>query len=160
MQAADGDDGPARRGRREGLVLVVARPQGDQERRDVGLRDLAQVVASGAAQVGGVAVEVTAVGAERVGREPPLDREVVEVGLDRAPDRRLGAGGRRGGRAQTSASDRADTGRPCASPTGADTSCPLTVFTPRARAGSASAAARSPRLAISTAYGSVTFVSA
>jgi hypothetical protein len=55
--------------------------QGRDERGDVGLPDLAQVAAAALAQVAQVAVEIGAVGRERVGRAPPLDGQVVQERL-------------------------------------------------------------------------------
>ena len=70
--------GRERAGGRRRRQLPV--PQGGHERGDVGGAHLGQVAV---AEVLEVAVQVTGVGAQRVGRAPPLDGQVVQEGLDR-----------------------------------------------------------------------------
>src|SRR5205807_2420130 len=96
-----------------------------------------------------VAQQIPAVGLERAGGEPALDRQVVEVPADRAGDRD-----------QLSTSLGLTEGRPRDSPAGGQVRIPSCVFRPGASAGSARSASRQPRPAISRMYGRVTLVSA
>jgi len=65
-------------------MLGIARAQRRQVRGDITRLDRAEVVDSGRGQAGDVPVEIAPVRAERVGRERPLDGQVVEIGADRA----------------------------------------------------------------------------
>jgi hypothetical protein len=149
VQAAHCDDGPAGRARGQRRVLVIAFTQPGQERRHVCRGDLADRRHGAAGKRRRVTLEVPVVGLQRVRGEAALDQQVVEVTADRFSD----AG-------QFSTSAGAVHRRPWASATGRQVTVPPYVFSPRRSAGSAASAARQPRLAISSAYGSVTLVSA
>ncbi|GAA0547859.1 hypothetical protein GCM10010172_32120 [Paractinoplanes ferrugineus] len=74
MQAAHGADGTGGTRRRQALLA-----QGGEVGGDVGGADGGEVVGG---QERGVTVEVASVGLEGVARQAPLDRQVVEVGVD------------------------------------------------------------------------------
>jgi hypothetical protein len=110
MQATDGDQGTAGRGRGQRRMLGVALAQGGEEAGDVGFGDLGQVVPSGGGQRADVPAQVTAVRRQGVRGQPALDGQVVEVRRD---------GARRRRRAQPSASASGVSAMACASATGA-----------------------------------------
>jgi hypothetical protein len=145
VQSSYGDHGPGRRCRRERRVLVVALPEGGQEARDVGLGHLAQAAHARGAEVGGVPAQVPAVGRDRVGRQPPLDGQVVQIAGDDPLQRGSGSEvrGQRQGRTSWSG-----TGvMPWASATSGSTTCPAATLTPWASAGLLRTAAAVPSLA-------------
>src|ERR1019366_6048887 len=113
------------------------------------LRASAIFPTAGAAKAGGGAWGAPFEAPQVVRGEAALDQQVVEVTADRFSD---------AGQFTTSAG--AVHRRPWASATGRQVTLPPYVFSPRRSAGSAASAARQPRLAISSAYGSVTLVSA
>ena len=149
MQAADGDDRTPGRTRRERRMLTVALAQASQKVSDVLRTDSADVLQSALIQRRCIPVQVAPVGLQRVRGQAPLYRQIVEVGRDRL---------RGSCQLSTSASVAADMS--CASATGSHVTWPSCVFRPSANDGSRRSASRQPRLAISTAYGSVTLVSA
>jgi len=77
-----------RRRRRQRRVVAVAGPQRGQVCGDLARADRGEVRHPGRREDHQVAVEIAAVRAERVRRERPLDREVVEVGAHGAVQRR------------------------------------------------------------------------
>jgi hypothetical protein len=91
-------------------MLSGALPQRGQEPGDVGLGDLVDAITTQSTQILGIAPQVTAVGAQRVGRQATLDPEVVEVAADGARNYRRVT--------QPSTSSRVTSSRPCASATG------------------------------------------
>ena len=139
VQAADRDHGATRRtgGQRE--MLLVALPQPGQERGHILGGHLADDGPAPGGQRHGVAVQVAPVGLQGPRGQAALDREVIEVRLDRA---------RKGGQLSTSLTPTA--GSPCASATGRQVSPPSWVCSPSASAGSARSAPAQPRLASST----------
>ena len=94
---------------------AAALAQRDEEGRDRRLGDRVQRVETGGVEVLEVAPQVAPVRRERVGGQPALDRQVVEVGADRALD-----AGDRGGYARSwaSTSSGSTASMPTASPTG------------------------------------------
>ena len=66
----------------------IAAPQRHQEFADVVLADLGQVVDAAQREVLEVAAQVAAIGAQRVGCDSPLDRQVIEVSLQLGLQRR------------------------------------------------------------------------
>ena len=130
-------------------MIGVAFTQPGQEVGDILRADLLDLALPGGSQGGRVPLQVTAVCLQRVFRQPALYRQVIEIPPDGSGER---------GQLSTSAS--ATLGRPCASATGAQVMLPSCVLRPGANDGSRRSASRQPRLAISTAYGRVTFVSA
>ena len=96
-------------------MIVIPLPQGSEEGGDVGLDDLTEPFPTGCSEPADPPREVPAVGQQGVRGQPALDRQVVEVDLDRPDGDRLD--GSEDGQASTS--DRCATGSPCASPTGA-----------------------------------------
>src|SRR5439155_16085022 len=119
-------------------------------------------------EVSGVPAQVAAVAHQGVRGQAALDGEMVEVDGHRTVDRGGGPAGRStAGRrpcgqdeAPARTLDSGSTGMPCASATGSLTRVPPTAFTPSASAGSSVTACRSPLFARSSAYGTVTLVSA
>ena len=83
VQPADGDQRARRRHRRQRSRpgVRVAAAQRGQEVAHVGLGDLAQVVDAAQGEVLGVAPQIPPIGAQRVGGDATLDRQVVEVAL-------------------------------------------------------------------------------
>ncbi|GAA4718488.1 hypothetical protein GCM10023349_43100 [Nocardioides conyzicola] len=67
-------------------MLGVALAQAHEEVDDGRLGDLVEVVDAALRQVADVPAQVAPVRRQGVGREPALDREVVEVGADRPLD--------------------------------------------------------------------------
>jgi hypothetical protein len=124
-------------------VLVVPLAQRGEEPGHVGLGDLPQPADAGRGQVLGVPAQVTAVGGDRVGRQPALDREVVQIAGDDPFDVRSRVQG--GAQVRTSWSGTAVT--PWASATSGSTIWPATTFTPCASAGFPATAAAVPSLA-------------
>jgi hypothetical protein len=143
VEPPHGDDGARGRRRAEGRVGRAPLPQADQERRYRRLGDGVQVVDALTAQELVVAGQVTPVGAERVGRQSALDRQVVEIGADRAVQPRPGAHPRTVSRGTVS--------MPTAWPTGALVSRPAWVLRPSARLGSSRSACAQPLSASATA---------
>jgi hypothetical protein len=82
VQAPDRDKRPPGRRGREGWVLLVALAQVGKEARDRRRLDLADVRDPPLLQVCRVPAEVATVGGEGVPRDPALDVEVDEPGLD------------------------------------------------------------------------------
>ena len=83
MPTSHRDQCPRRRhrGQRRPAGFGIAAAQRHQEFADVVLTDLGQIVDSTIRQVLGVAAQVSAIGAQRVGRHAALDGQVVEVAL-------------------------------------------------------------------------------
>ena len=113
VEAADRDQGPAGRAGRQGRVLLVALPQGDEEGGDVLLTDLGDRADAGPGEVLQIAVQVAAIGQQRVAGRAALDDQMVEIAADGLRQR---GGQRRVG--QRSTSSRARGVAPCASATG------------------------------------------
>lgn len=90
-------------------MLLVTLAQGDEEGQDVSLGDSMDGNDAGRGQVLDVAAQVSAVGGDGVARQPPFDRQVVEVGLQRDVERAS---------AQRSTSSSSSVSAPCASATG------------------------------------------
>ena len=130
-------------------MLGVAFPQAGQKVSHVGRRHVRYLGAPGRREGRRIAAQVPAVSLESVLGEATLDCKMVEIAPDRA-----------GQRGQLSTSETPTAGSPCASATGAHVTMPAWVFSPEAREASRDSASRQPRLAISIAYGIVTFVSA
>ena len=149
MQPAHGNDGATSRACLQRRMVGVAFPQAGQKVSHVGRRHVRYLGPPGHRQGSRVAPQVAAVSLERVLGKAALDCKMVEVAPDRA-----------GQRGQLSTSATPVAGSPCASATGAHVTIPACVFSPEAREASRDSASRQPRLAISIAYGSVTFVSA
>ena len=134
----------ARRGRRaQRRVSLAPLAQAHQERGHRRLGDRVQVVDALRGEELVVAAEVATVGAQRVGREAALDREVVEVGADGAAQRHP----RAHPRTLSSPTD----SMPTAAPTGALVSCPAWVLRPSARLRSSRSAWCQPLSASATA---------
>ena len=83
VQPADGDQRARRRYRRQrsGAGVRVAAAQRGQKVAHVGLGDLAQVVDAAQGEMLGVTPQIPPVGAQRIGGNPTLDRQVIEVAL-------------------------------------------------------------------------------
>ncbi|BBX15114.1 hypothetical protein MNVM_41950 [Mycobacterium novum] len=83
MQAPHRDQGAPGRDRRQRryAVLRVAAPQRHQEVGDVALAGTCQVVDAAGQQVLAVAAQIPPVGAQGVGGDPPLDRQMIQVAL-------------------------------------------------------------------------------
>lgn len=126
MKTAYGHDRPAGGCGSQRTVPFVTDAQGHQECRDIGLGNVAKSRPAGTLEMVGVAVEVAAVGRQGVDCEPALDGKMIEV-RDHRPGhcRRPVLPAR-----QPRTSRRSATGRPCASATGAYTTCPRAVLTP------------------------------
>ncbi len=101
-----------------GRWSLVALAQRGEEVGDVGLAHGGQVVDAAGREPVDVAAQVAPVGQQGVGRQPALDREVVEVGVDdpRRGQARVGRGHGRRGQTRTSSSGAVVS--PCASATG------------------------------------------
>ena len=87
VQPAHRDHGPPGGAGGQRSVLLVPLPQPGQEGRDVRAGELAYRHLSPAGQRVAVAQQIPAVGLERAGGEPALDRQVIEVPADRLRDR-------------------------------------------------------------------------
>ncbi len=109
MQPADRGHGPAGGARGQRRMVGVALPQSGKELGDIGLDDVGQRGPAAGVEQLRVAVQIAAVGRQRVGRQPAFDGKVVEV----TPDARLD---RRDIR-QRSTESSATESRPCASAT-------------------------------------------
>ena len=155
VQAADRDHGPRGRTDRQRRVLGVALAQRGEEFRHVRRGDVAQPGLAAAGQHRGVPAQVAPVGLHRAGRQPALHDQVLQVAAERVGQRK---GHQRLAQFRTWLAG--VYGRASASATGSQVSWPACVDRPRASGASARSASRQPRLAISTAYGSVTLVSA
>src|SRR5699024_1359722 len=79
VPAADGDDRPSGRRRRQGGSAVGAGTEGLDVVGDVLLPDARDVVHTLRVEIGRVAVRVAAVGLLLLARRSPLDGEVVEI---------------------------------------------------------------------------------
>jgi hypothetical protein len=80
VQPPDGDDGASSRGCRQRRPLGLPLAETGEELRDVRLARVAEAVPSERGEQVDVPGEVPPVRRQRVRGQPPLDREVVEVG--------------------------------------------------------------------------------